>query len=76
MQLAALYKDKERTMHRRGFLGLLGKLLEVGAAIGVAPALLAPFQPEAARREDLLVGWGDDGTAFYIDEKPDFKLAS
>lgn len=63
-------------MHRRGFLGLLGKLLEVGAAIGVAPALLAPFKPEPAFLQGRLIGFGDDGTAFYVNEMPDFTLAS
>lgn len=63
-------------MKRRGFLGLLGQLLAVGSAIGVAPALLQPFKPEPAFLQERLIGFGDDGTAFYVDEKPDFKLAS
>lgn len=31
-------------MNRRGFFGLLGKLAQVGMAMGIAPELLAPIQ--------------------------------
>ena len=31
-------------MNRRGFFGLVGKLLAVGAAMGVAPSLLEPIE--------------------------------
>lgn len=31
-------------MNRRGFLGLLGKLVAVGTAMGVAPGLLKPVK--------------------------------
>jgi hypothetical protein len=31
-------------MNRRGFLGLLGNLVTVGAAISVHPAILAPLK--------------------------------
>lgn len=31
-------------MNRRGFLGMLGKLVAVGAAMGVSPALIAPAE--------------------------------
>jgi hypothetical protein len=31
-------------MNRRGFLGLLGKLVSVGTAISVHPAILAPLK--------------------------------
>lgn len=37
-------------MNRRGFLGLLGKLVTVGAAMGVAPGLIKPA-------EEKLVKW-------------------
>jgi hypothetical protein len=31
-------------MNRRGFFGMMGKLLAVGTAIGVSPKLLAPME--------------------------------
>jgi hypothetical protein len=38
-------------MNRRGFLGLLGKLVGVGTAIGVHPALLAPLEAAVSPRK-------------------------
>lgn len=63
-------------MNRRGFLGLLSKLVTVGSAIGVAPALLAPLEaltpePEAPAKVLSQAEW----TAL-LESKPSFALAS
>jgi hypothetical protein len=34
----------EEAVNRRGFLGLLGKLVAVGTAMSVSPAVLAPLK--------------------------------
>jgi len=45
-------------MNRRGFLGLLGKLVSVGTAISIHPAILAPIQaalpPKKLTKEECL----------------------
>lgn len=41
MNEATVFPDK---LYRRGFLGLLLKLVTVGTALGVAPEILTPFK--------------------------------
>lgn len=62
-------------MNRRGFLGMLGKLVAVGAAIGVSPTLIAPAEKKIAEWtcEWIQVGGPDitvpqpEGTCFAFE---------
>lgn len=62
-------------MNRRGFFGLLGKLVAVGAAMAVASAILEPLQakvaveiaPKLMTLEELML---------LANSKPNWALAS
>jgi hypothetical protein len=60
-------------MNRRGFFGLLGKLLAVGTAMSVAPELLAPVK--ALTDDELCIEADKIDWAAYKDG-PAFALAS
>lgn len=65
-------------MNRRGFFGLLGKLLAVGAAIGVAPELLSPVQnalPETISGSATGTLTEAQATFTFTYPKPDYTLA-
>lgn len=63
-------------MKRRGFLGLLGKLLAVGGALGVAPEILEPVQARIVKCEwqDVHKIMREQG--FVCDDRPNWTLAS
>jgi hypothetical protein len=62
-------------MNRRGFLGLLSKLVAVGTAMSVAPEVLAPLkeivEPVQYSQEEIARFFAN-----YANEKPHFALAS
>lgn len=61
-------------MNRRGFFGLLSKLVTVGAAMSVAPELLAPIKEIAEPEIKPWVLTKEQIAA--MTSKPDFLLAS
>jgi hypothetical protein len=61
-------------MNRRGFFGLLAKLVTVGTAMSVAPALLAPLKEIA---EPEIKPWFlTEEQLKALTSKPVFMLAS
>lgn len=64
-------------MNRRGFFGLLGKLIAVGATLGISPEILAPVQAALPATESA----GTNATVTeaqvtFTYSKPDYKLAA
>jgi len=64
-------------MNRRGFLGLLSKLVTVGSALAVAPEILAPLKAAVEPEERV---WTKEEMEMYLElvrnNKPTFALAS
>lgn len=63
-------------MNRRGFLGLLSKLVTVGSAMGVAPGLLAPLAELVPEPEPKAKVLSQEEWTALLESKPSFALAS